>query len=132
MGRYQVVTVIIWCTIGYLTGGLMLSPPYLFYEDPYVCGPEIANCKEYVCGLESGRGGFRPVPSMRTIANKFGDYRCPEEKMIIDGVITIMYVGNVVGFLFITLIGGLLGRKMLLIINIGIVVVGLLLVILAP
>lgn len=41
-----------------------------------------------------------------------------------------MYVGNVVGFLGLTLVGDLMGRKMLLIVNLFLVVVGLMLVIL--
>lgn len=45
-GRYQKITTLIWCIVGYLCGGLMLIIPYLFYQDPYDCsqaGP-IDNC----------------------------------------------------------------------------------------
>lgn len=31
MGKYQVIAVVLMCLIGYLTGGLMLMTPYLFY-----------------------------------------------------------------------------------------------------
>ena len=40
MGKYQKLTVALWCLVGYLTGGLMLITPYLFYQDPYVCGDD--------------------------------------------------------------------------------------------
>jgi VIT1/CCC1 family predicted Fe2+/Mn2+ transporter len=37
MGNYQKGTVALWCLVGYLTGGLMLITPYLFFQDPYNC-----------------------------------------------------------------------------------------------
>ena len=37
-GRYQNILVLVMCFISYLTGGMMLITPYLFYQDPYDCG----------------------------------------------------------------------------------------------
>lgn len=52
-GRYQQITTLIWCIVGYLCGGLMLIIPYLFYQDPYDCTGKYAgdNCQEHVCSL---------------------------------------------------------------------------------
>jgi hypothetical protein len=36
-GRYQIMTIILWCLVMYLNGGLMFMTPFLFYEEPYVC-----------------------------------------------------------------------------------------------
>lgn len=66
---------------------------------------------------------------MHTLSNVFGDYRCDEAHLTIALIITIMYVGNVVGFLGLTLVGDLMGRKMLLVVNLFLVVVGLMLTI---
>jgi MFS family permease len=75
------------------------------------------------------REPYVPTPSMYSLANEFGDYRCAKEKMELDFVITMMYVGTVVGFLGLTLAGDLVGRKLLMVVCLGINVVGLLLVI---
>lgn len=52
-GRYQVLTIVLWCFVMYLNGGLMFMTPFLFYEEPYACPKEpiAAACKELVCGL---------------------------------------------------------------------------------
>jgi VIT1/CCC1 family predicted Fe2+/Mn2+ transporter len=36
-GRYQVSLGVIMSLVSYLTGGMMLITPYLFYQDPYIC-----------------------------------------------------------------------------------------------
>lgn len=36
-GRYQITLGVVMSLISYLTGGMMLITPYLFYQDPYVC-----------------------------------------------------------------------------------------------
>lgn len=63
-GRYQVLTIVLWCFIMYLNGGLMFMTPFLFYEEPYVCPQEpiAAACKDFVCGLpESQRVDYLPT-----------------------------------------------------------------------
>jgi len=62
---------------------------------------------------------------MISLANEYGDYRCDDEKLQLDFIITLMYVGNVVGFLCLTLVGDLFGRKNLLLGNLIIAAVGL-------
>ena len=68
------------CTIGYLTGGLMLITPYLFYQDPYYCSNQTLqeSCRKYVCSLpKEERIPFIPTAKvMYSLANHFGDYRC--------------------------------------------------------
>ena len=39
MGKYQYVVIIVISIINYLGGGLILIPPYLFFQDPYSCSP---------------------------------------------------------------------------------------------
>jgi MFS family permease len=66
---------------------------------------------------------------MATLANKFGDFRCSKEKLELDFVITLMYVGTVVGCLILTMVGDLVGRKRLMIACMGTNVLGLIIVI---
>lgn len=127
-GQYQKAITFIWCIVGYLCGGLLLIIPFLYYQDPYVCPDKFPgdNCQEYVCSFSpSERVYFIPEKSMQTLANKFGDFRCPQEKLQIDSLITLTYVGTVVGFLLLSFVGDLLGRKRLMIICMTGVVIGL-------
>jgi MFS transporter, putative metabolite:H+ symporter len=127
-GRYQQVITLLWCLVGYLCGGLMLIIPYLFYQDPYDCSGKYpgADCQEYVCSLDASlRGDYLPAKSFSSLANEFGDFRCSEEKLQLDSIITVMYVGTVVGFLLLTLVGDLLGRKLLISLCMLLTVVGL-------
>ena len=64
-------------------------------------------------------------PTMISLANEFGDYRCDEEKLQLDFIITLMYVGNVVGFLGLTLVGDMFGRKNLMFGNLTMAGIGL-------
>ena len=66
---------------------------------------------------------------MHTLANEFGDFRCKKEKMELDFVITLMYVGTVAGSLILTLVGDLVGRKRLMMACLGTNVLGLIIVI---
>jgi OCT family organic cation transporter-like MFS transporter 4/5 len=131
-GNYQKVATLIYCFVGYLCGGLMLIIPFLFYEDPYTCSgsTEGMSCFDYVCSKSpADRAQFLPEKSMNTLANEFGDYRCSNEKMTLDSIITLMYVGTLVGFLLLTFVGDLLGRKLLLTICCSLGVVGLIITI---
>lgn len=82
MGKYQIIAVTIMCVLGYLTGGLMLITPYIFYQDPYQCPDSIpgSNCFDYVCSLPLDvRAAFIPAnPTIDSLANKFGDFRCDD------------------------------------------------------
>lgn len=51
---------------------------------------------------------------MQSLANKFGDYRCHDEKIELDLIIFMMYVGAVIGFLISAVIGDHIGRKSLI------------------
>lgn len=53
MGNYQIFAVIMMCLIGYITGGVMLITPYIFYQDPYHCPNPIPGmtCFDYVCSF---------------------------------------------------------------------------------
>jgi len=84
MGFYQKLTTTFWCVVGYLCGGLMLITPFLFYQDDYVCSPNETSqsCFDYVCGLPVDlRAKHIPEPSIYSLANQFGDFRCSSEKL---------------------------------------------------
>jgi MFS family permease len=63
------------------------------------------------------------------LANHFGDYRCPSEKLGFDTLIAFMFLGAAVGFLCLTLFGETVGKKLLMQINVATYVVGLVLTI---
>lgn len=80
-GRYQITLGIVMSLISYLTGGMMLITPYLFYQDPYVCPSQSLlnpkSCLDFVCSKPvEERVLYIPEPSIHTLGNKFGDYRC--------------------------------------------------------
>lgn len=64
---------------------------------------------------------------MESLANHLGDYRCADEAKEITLMITLMYVGNVVGYACMTLVGDLIGRKRLMLANLLICLLGLIL-----
>ena len=66
---------------------------------------------------------------MDSLANKFGDFRCPNEKLQIDGIITLTYIGGIVGCFINSFIGDMIGRKSLLILSLLFNVLGLIVVI---
>ena len=78
MGPYQVRMIFFLTIINYLAGGLFIISPYLFYQDPYECeGMSKDACFEQVCTLSPlERESYIPPPSIKSIANHFGDYRC--------------------------------------------------------
>lgn len=79
MGKYQIITIIIMCMIGFLTGGLILITPYLFYQDPYECPNSVTGtCSDYVCSLPLDQRGayISQTPIFSSLADKFGDFRC--------------------------------------------------------
>ena len=54
-GNYQTILSIILCLIGFITGGIVLVTPFLFYQDPYHCSNNLVGkqCLNYVCLLPS-------------------------------------------------------------------------------
>ncbi len=64
---------------------------------------------------------------IHSLANHFGDYRCPSEKLGFDTLIAFMFFGAAVGFLCLTLFGEMVGKKVLMQINVAAYVVGLIL-----
>lgn len=39
-GKYQETTLIYWSIANYLMGGMLLIPPFLFFQDEYLCAPQ--------------------------------------------------------------------------------------------
>lgn len=128
MGRYQVITFALWAALSILTGGLMLMTPFLFFQDPYDCqdSPSGSSCLDYVCSLSiSNRWSYVPRPSMISLVNKFGDFRCASEQSQINSIITLMYGGVLCGILLLSLLGGRMGRKKLMLLNMCLGVIGI-------
>ena len=48
---------------------------------------------------------------MYSIANSFGDFRCPTEKLYLDWFISLMVAGNMLGFVVLSSFGSWLGKK---------------------
>ena len=52
VGRYQTITFMVLCLIGYSVGGLSLMTPFIFYEDPYICKTVTGkSCLNAVCKM---------------------------------------------------------------------------------
>jgi hypothetical protein len=126
-GKYQQITIVFWCMIIFLCGELLFSTPFLFFQDNYNCSglsPDI-NCKEYVCSLDvSERAKYFPDATIKSLAGELGDYRCDDVKETLDNIIAIMFFGIAFGYLLLTLFGELVGKKMLMLINLGCYIVG--------
>ena len=80
MGKYQLILVVVLSLAQYLCGGFFLIAPYIFYQDPYLCpdkSPNDLTCHQYVCSLSpEDRLSYVPLPSIESISNYFGDFRC--------------------------------------------------------
>jgi MFS family permease len=63
---------------------------------------------------------------MNTLANHFGDYRCEAGKSELNIILTVMYSSSVLGYLLMTLLGGVIGRKSLMISSLFLTLVGIL------
>jgi hypothetical protein len=61
-----------------------------------------------------------------------GDYRCPEKWGELDNLIAIMFFGIAAGYLLLTFFGELVGKKMLMLVNLGFFIAGLGIVLLFP
>lgn len=105
----------------------MFMTPFLFFEDPYVCPdePSASECKKLICAMEKSQRPPPPPESIHSLANHFGDFRCPGEELGFDTVIAFMFFGAAMGFLCLTLFGELVGRKLLMQINLGMHVLGM-------
>lgn len=63
---------------------------------------------------------------MSTLANDYGDYRCQDGKAELNLIQTLMYSSSVLGYLLMTLLGGVVGRKMLMLGSLFVTLIGLL------
>jgi hypothetical protein len=61
-----------------------------------------------------------------------GDYRCPADRGELDNLIAIMFFGIAAGYLLLTFFGESVGKKMLMLINLGLFIAGLGIVLLFP
>ena len=117
----------------YLAGGITLMPSFLFFQDAYNCHDQSSykNCLDFVCSLpKSERGQYiRSPPSMISVSNKFGDYRCDPEAGELTLMMTLAYSGVVFCVLFMSIMGDIIGRKNLIFINLLMMIAGFLLII---
>ena len=129
VGRYQTSTFVTLCVVGYLVGGITLMTPFLFYQDPYACPPPATakNCLHFVCKLTPvGREAYIPTPTIYSLSNKFGDYRCEADQAQVTIIKTLMYGGALLGFVCCSLLGDLVGSKSLMLGGLIMNLVGLL------
>ena len=106
----------------YVCGGLYFITPFLFFTDNYHCPADTplgdSSCRDYVCSLPpEQRLAYVPSPSMHTLGNEFGDYRCDSEELFLNLVQTMMYMGRIAGALSLTLLGDYFTRKSLFMAN---------------
>ena len=112
---------LLFCIGACICGQYTSVTPFLFYQDQYQCSSipsGFISCLEYVCSLPAGnRANYLPTPSMYTLANKFGDYRCSDVASTINTSILIMFIGTIIAYLFMSILGGYFGRKTFMIIG---------------
>ena len=118
-GRYQFITLALLMIMAGIAGSMPLLTPFLFYQDPYECPQETTpkECKDWVCShIPEERAAFIPKALIYSIANKYGDYRCPSEMQELTLLKTLMYSGALLGVLIMALVGGIISRKKLMMI----------------
>jgi MFS family permease len=130
LGKYQMITLGFWCLCCLFCGGFEFITSYLFFEDPYECPASLdlggKSCFNYVCALPSEqRHPFVPLPSMSTLANNLGDYRCEEEAAILSLHISFMYANGIVAFILLSVLGEWLGRKKVIVIGMIVMIGGI-------
>lgn len=74
------------------------------------------------------RSPFIPEPSLHSMANKFGDFRCPEEAKTLTLVKTLFFAGTFAGIAFLALFGGRLSKVTLMKISCSCTILGMILV----
>jgi hypothetical protein len=129
-GNYQLHLVIVLSVVQYMAGGLFLIIPFLFYQDSYNCSSlgSSKNCYEYICSLpQEERYPYTPAPTINSISTQFGDFRCGDDKLRIEWLVSLMLAGKTIGALSLSFIGGLLGLKNLLVSNLFITILGMVL-----
>ena len=134
-GLYQKVTLVFWSLACYLCGGLSLITPFIFFQDPYSCSSisNSSSCQDYVCSLrQDQRSKFLSTPTLRTLADKMGDYRCSEEAATLSLAILFMYLSTIFAFLILTVFGDHLGRKKVIIIGLITMIGGLIMTLFSP
>ena len=73
-GRYQMLSLLIWSAMWFITGSLLLGTPFFFYNPVYSCegdpsfSQQSLSCLNYVCAMpRDQRQSFR-VEQVTTIA----------------------------------------------------------------
>lgn len=131
-GKYQIITQVVWCTITYMAGGLTLISPFLMFQDPYDCRDSFpgANCKDAVCTMDpKDRSTYIPEATLTSLANLYGDYRCPSEQSELDLIQTFIFSGFPIGIFVLALLGGLVSKKALILGNMIITIIGMALIV---
>jgi MFS family permease len=98
--------------VGMQASACFLVNPYLFYEQPFDCAPDIQDCKQHVCQLPLElRAPYTPAPDGRlSLANQFGDFRC-EGASYVTLLNSSIIIGSVIGTFAAVLFTEWLGRK---------------------
>ena len=53
-GKYQYLSLVLWCLFWFITGNILLGTPFLFYQANYTCTEYSSNseCHDFVCNIE--------------------------------------------------------------------------------
>jgi MFS family permease len=78
------------------------------------------------------RSSFLSSPSMTTLADKMGDYRCSDEAATLSLAILFMYTSTIFAFLILTIFGDYLGRKNAIVIGLIATIGGLIITLVSP
>ena len=75
---------------------------------------------------------FLSSPTMTTLADKMGDYRCSGESATLSLAILFMYLSIIFAFLILTVFGDYFGRKKVIVAGLITMLIGLVVTLLAP
>jgi MFS family permease len=112
--------------VGMQASACFLVNPYLFYEQPFDCAPDIQDCKQHVCQLPLElRAPYTPAPDGRlSLANQFGDFRC-EGASYVTLLNSSIILGSVIGIFSAIFFTEWLGRKGTMVVSLILSLIGL-------
>ena len=129
MGRYQIYLFAILILISLFSGSITFMTPFLFYQTHYQCDPSFSpkQCLNYVCSLPlEERAEFIPAdPFITSFANRFGDYRCPNQQSELDLIKSLYYFGKLMGYLLVAFLGDFFRSKTIVVGGITTTLIGI-------
>lgn len=129
-GKYQTLVIALAYLVSFQNGLISLGTPYYFAVAPYSNCPEpyagVTKCTEYACSLppEQRAQYLQPqVSELSTLGNEFGDYHC-EKSDEIEAAKGVYFLGGIAGFLIGSALADNKGRRLSLLVSMGLGVFG--------